>query len=521
VSSSRTEAGGGRGAPEAAGTPGGGAPPADPSAPGGSAPSAGPATLVDVTMPQMGVSVAEGTVVAWRVQVGDPIAADETICDISTDKIDTEVPSPASGVVAEILVPVDTTVEVGTVLARISTADAGEAAAAGAPPSEEMLAAAAEPGAVQPDTTAPDPTKAQATQAAPLASGNGAAAAPERPYAATGGGQPGGGSAARRYSPVVQRIAAEHGVDLDQVPGTGRGGRVRKQDVLAFVQSGGGAAPSAAPEEPPLHIESPYRPEPSPAPAPAAPAPAPAAAAGPLPTTAGPLPAAPGPVGEATPIPAQLSRMRRQIGEHMKRSLDTAATCTTWIEVDLSRVEAARARLGVTALSFVARASIEALRDYPALNAWLEDDRYTQHQGVNLGIAVSLGEDGLIVPVIHGAHQLSVEGLAARIRDLARRARARQLSPDEVRGGTFTITNPGQYGSIMATPIINQPQVAILDLEAVIKRPVVVTSSDGSDSISIRPMTILGLSWDHRALDGAMSAQFLAAVKRRLETVAT
>ena len=210
--------------------------------------------------------------------------------------------------------------------------------------------------------------------------------------------------------------------------------------------------------------------------------------------------------------------MRRQIGEHMKRSLETAATCTTWIEVDMGRVEAARRRLGVTALAFVARATIDALREHPALNAWMEGERYTRVDDVNLGIAVSLGDDGLIVPVIHRAHELSVEGLAARIRDLASRARARQLSADEVRGGTFTITNPGQYGSIMATPIINLPQVGILDLEAVVKRPVVVTDADGNDSIAIRPMTILGLSWDHRALDGALSAQFLASVKRALET---
>ena len=185
----------------------------------------------------------------------------------------------------------------------------------------------------------------------------------------------------------------------------------------------------------------------------------------------------------------------------------------------MSRVEAARARLGVTALAFVARASIDAIREHPALNAWLEGERYTRHRDVNLGIAVSLGDDGLIVPVMPRAHELSVEGLAARIKDLARRARARQLTPDDVRGGTFTITNPGQYGSIMATPIINQPQVAILDFEAVIKRPVVVTDADGNDSIAIRPMTILGLSWDHRALDGALAAQFLASVKRNLESV--
>jgi pyruvate/2-oxoglutarate dehydrogenase complex dihydrolipoamide acyltransferase (E2) component len=395
--------------------------------------------LVDVTMPQMGVSVAEGTVVAWRVSVGDSVQADQTVCEISTDKIDTDVPAPVSGVVAEILVPVETTVAVGTVLARIGSSG-------GAPSNGDRRAGAPEGGReTSRSRTFPD--------------------------------QP------RRYSPVVQRIASEHGIDLAQVPGTGRDGRVRKQDVLAFV--GGGAARGdggalAAEAEAPLHIESPYRPEPAPA------------AGG-------------------------LSRMRRQIGEHMKRSLDTAAHCTTWIEVDMSRIEGARAAAGLTALPFVARAVITALREHPALNAWLEGDRYTRHDAINLGIAVSLGDDGLIVPVVHAAHELSVEGLAARIKDLARRARARELKPDEVRGGTFTITNPGQYGSIMATPIINQPQVAILDLEAVVKRPVVVTDADGNDSIAIRPMTILGLSWDHRALDGALSAEFLATVRRELE----
>ncbi len=408
------------------------------------------ATLVDVTMPQMGVSVVEGTIVDWRVEVGDRIAADATICEISTDKIDTEVPAPVSGIVAEILVPVETTVEVGTVLARIAAGDAKATAAGDGGSVEPNPQAAATPSDIPPSPK----TKP------PASGGNGAG---DR----------------RRYSPVVQRIAADRGIDLSQVPGTGRGGRVRKQDVLAFMES----AP-----EPPLHIESPYRPDPTP------PAAAPAPAAG-----------------------IQLSRMRRQIGEHMKRSLDTAATCTTWIEADMSRIEAARAQLRLTALPFVARATIAALREHPALNAWLEGERYTAHQDVNLGIAVSLGEDGLIVPVIHQAHELSVEGLAGRIKDLAGRARSRQLTPDEVRGGTFTITNPGQFGSIMATPIINLPQVAILDLEAVVKRPVVVTDADGNDSIAIRPMTILGLSWDHRALDGALSAQFLATVKRHLE----
>jgi pyruvate/2-oxoglutarate dehydrogenase complex dihydrolipoamide acyltransferase (E2) component len=405
--------------------------------------------LVDVTMPQMGVSVAEGTIVAWRVEVGDRIEADETICEISTDKIDTEVPAPTSGVVAEILVPVDTTVAVGTVLARIG--------GAGGPASDS--------------SATPQVQKEGAS--------NGAAGA-------NGAGGPEPQRQRGRYSPVVQRIAAEHGIDLSTVTGTGRGGRVRKQDVLAVVENGGAAAaPSSAEAAPtveaPLHIESPYRPEP------------------------------------VAPVGGQLSRMRRQIGEHMKRSLETAAHCTTWIEVDMSRVEAARARLGLTALAYVSSATIAALREHPALNATIEGDAYSRHQDINLGIAVSLGDDGLIVPVIHRAHELSVEGLGARIKDLARRARSRELSPDDVAGGTFTITNPGQYGSIMATPIINQPQVAILDFEAVIKRAVVVTDADGSDSIAIRPMTILGLSWDHRALDGALAAQFLASVKRLLE----
>jgi 2-oxoglutarate dehydrogenase E2 component (dihydrolipoamide succinyltransferase) len=202
----------------------------------------------------------------------------------------------------------------------------------------------------------------------------------------------------------------------------------------------------------------------------------------------------------------------------MVESLRTAATCTTIAEADMSRVEAARRALGVTYLPVVARATVETLRELPALNATLEGETYTRHDDrVHLGIAVSLGEGGLIVPVIRDAQELSVEGLAGRIKDLARRARANALSPDEVRGGTFTITNPGGYGSIIATPVINQPQVAILDTEAVVKRPVVITDGAGDDAIAIRPMTYLCLSWDHRALDGAAAAQFLRALADRLE----
>jgi pyruvate/2-oxoglutarate dehydrogenase complex dihydrolipoamide acyltransferase (E2) component len=438
-------------------------------------------------MPQMGVSVAEGTVTSWHKQVGDWVEADETICEITTDKIDIEVPSPASGRVLELLVAEEQTVPVGAALARIATdATAGEAH-----PAEELER---EPG----------------------------------------------------YSPVVARIAAEHGIDLAHVKGTGRGGRVRKQDVLAAV--GGEDVAAQPPTGPPPHTEAPppaeARPQATPSPPAGAPADgappgegppgevappgarppgevaAPAAPEGPKLHTESPYRAEDERASTGAP-PARggepLSRMRRAIAEHMSRSLHTAAHCTTIVEVDMSAVEQARARAGSSPLPYVARAVIDALQEHPALNATLEDEFLTRHRDVNLGIAVSLGQDGLIVPVIHRAQQLSAEGLADRIAELARRARGRELSPDEVRGGTFTITNPGSYGSLASTPIINQPQVAILDLEAVTKRPVAIACADGSDAIAIRPMTYLCLSWDHRALDGAQAARFLVTVRERIE----
>jgi pyruvate/2-oxoglutarate dehydrogenase complex dihydrolipoamide acyltransferase (E2) component len=431
----------------------------------------------EITMPQMGVSVAEGTVVEWKKQVGDWVEADEVIAAISTDKIDTDVEAPAAGRLQEIVVEVGETVEVGTVLALIATdAKPGEAhSSEGTSEADVAVEAPGEAGELQGDTSEPDHAGSSQAGAAKRPAGN------------------------KRYSPVVMRMAAEHDLDLSQIEGTGRGGRVRKQDVLAYLEDGGAAA---APE-PPLHIESPYRPEPPrPAPAaePAAPTPPPAAA-----------PPVPEPVASGHGEP--LSRMRKSIGEHMKRSLETAAHCTTIVECDMSGVERRRAQLGITALPIVARCVVETLREFPDLNAWLEGDAFTRHDQVHLGIAVSLGDDGLIVPVVRDAQDLSDEGLARRIRDLARRARDRELQPDDVRGGTFTITNPGQYGALAATPIINQPQVAILDLEAVVKRPVVV-----DDAIAIRPMTIFGLSWDHRALDGAIAAQFLATLRRHVES---
>jgi pyruvate/2-oxoglutarate dehydrogenase complex dihydrolipoamide acyltransferase (E2) component len=421
-------------------------------------------TFVDVTMPQMGVSVAEGTVVEWKKQPGDWVERDEIIASISTDKIDTDVEAPASGRVQEILVEVGTTVDVGVVLARIATdakpgeAHASESSSEGTSEADVALDAPGEAGELSGDTS--DEHAGTAQRGTPEVRRSGP----------------------RRYSPVVMRIAAEHGVDLENVPGTGRGGRVRKPDILAYLEGNGAAA-----EEPPMHIESPYKPEPVAKKA--------VAAAGGQP----------------------LSRMRQSIGKAMIDSLRTAATCTTIVEADMTRIARDREKTGLTWLPYVARATIETLREFPSLNATLEGETFTQYDAVNLGIAVSLGEGGLIVPVIRDAQNLSVEGLGKEIKALARKARDNQLTPDDVRGGTFTITNPGGYGSIMATPVINQPQVAILDTEAVVKRPVVVTDEHGDDSIAIRHMTYLCMSWDHRALDGALAAQFLAALRGRLE----
>jgi pyruvate/2-oxoglutarate dehydrogenase complex dihydrolipoamide acyltransferase (E2) component len=437
-------------------------------------------------MPAIGTSVVEGTIVEWHVGPGDPIAADAPICEISTDKVDSECPSPATGTLAEVLVPVGETVAVGTVLARIDTgggAAVAEAATDGTPaPAGEVPA-------------------------------GGDASRPSRREQLRGS------------SPVAARIAEEHGLDVTRLRGSGRHGRVTKRDVLDAVAQGPGAAvPAPAPDafgaagdDAPMHIESPYRPDPTllVAGAPAGPA---AGAADLVPPTTPASPAVPPPVpddlgGVVTPM----SRMRSSIGTAMRRALDTAAHCTTVVECDMSRIERRRRELGVTALPLLARHTIDALRAFPALNATFDGETLRRYERVHLGIAVSLGEDGLIVPVLHDAQDLSAEGIARRVKDVAGRARARQLAPDEVRGGTFTITNPGASGALMATPVINVPQVAILDLEAIVRRPVVVTDADGQESIAIRPMVHLCMSWDHRVLDGVYAARFLTALRGRIE----
>jgi 2-oxoglutarate dehydrogenase complex dihydrolipoamide succinyltransferase (E2) component len=410
-------------------------------------------TTIAVQMPQMGISVSEGTILEWRKSVGDTVAADEPIADVTTDKVDVEIPCPASGVLAKILAEPGDTVPVGEVIAEI---DVGG------------------------DGAAPEATEPEVVSTAPAdpAAGNGEA------------------DRSAFVSPVVRRMAAEHDVDLSQVEGHGIGGRIRKKDLLAHIEQKPADKPSR-----PLHIESPYVPEP-----------APAAGNGQAPATL---------EGRRE----EMSPMRKAIAEHMVRSRHEAAHCTTIVEVDFSAVAARRAELkeaykrrGVplTYLAFVARAVVETLEEFPILNASVEGDEIVFHDDVNLGIAVAL-DSGLIVPVIPRAQRLSLEGMAVAIADVAARARDRKLTPDEVQGGTFTITNPGQFGAVLATPIINQPQVAILDLEAIVKRPMVV-ESEGQDAIAIRPMAYLPLSWDHRALDGADAARFLGAVKEKLET---
>jgi pyruvate/2-oxoglutarate dehydrogenase complex dihydrolipoamide acyltransferase (E2) component len=438
-----------------------------------SSPTEQTAAKTEVVMPQMGVSVAEGTIVEWRKRPGDWVEADEPICDVTTDKIDVEIPSPANGRLDRILVEPGATVPVGTPLAEID--------------------AEARPGEAHPDED------------------NG-----KQPAAVEEADAVEDGDRSRFYSPVVRRIADKHGIDLSQVSGTGIGGRVRKKDVLAYIETREGV--SDGPPEPVLHIESPYRPDEAEAPKPseAGGEAAPAAPAGAPPPGFDEL------IGPSRSEP--MSPMRQAIARHMTESRRTAAHCTTIVEADFTRVAARRAELretmrrrgvSLTYLAFVAQATVEALQEHPRLNASVDGEEIVYHEDVNLGIAVAL-EDGLVVPVIRRAQRLSLEGMAAAIGDLAGRARDRRLDPDEVHGGTFTITNPGQFGAVLATPIINQPQVAILDLEAILKRPVVVEGADG-DSIAIHPMSYLCMSWDHRALDGADAARFLAAVKARLE----
>jgi pyruvate dehydrogenase E2 component (dihydrolipoamide acetyltransferase) len=459
---------------------------------------------VEVVMPQMGVSVSEGTITKWLKQEGEEIQADESLLEISTDKVDTEVPSPASGVVTQILVQEGETVEVGTKLAVIggeaggTQADAAQEAPAPEPATQEAAAeAAASSGAESP---APAPEQAAPPEPQP-------AAAP------AGNGQQADGKSF--VSPVVARIASEHGIDPTQVPGTGRGGRVTKKDILKFVESGA-PAQAPAPEAPPPE-------EPAPA-APAQPQPAPAAA-----TPAAPLQAAAPTEAAADEELEPMNAMRRGIADHMRRSLDTAAHVTSAIEVDLSRVVAIREKLkpeyqksyGVnpTYLIFVARAVVETLKNYPWINGEIRGEQIVTRKHINLGFAVELADGkGLIVPVVKHAEGLNLLGMAQAVTDIAERARNKKLTPDEVQGGTFTITNPGGYGTFHGTPVISQPQSGILGTYALVKRPWVIQDEHGKDVIAIRPIMNITLTYDHRLVDGALAGRFLQELKKNLET---
>ena len=416
----------------------------------------------------------EGVVTRWLKKVGDAVAADEPIVEISTDKVDTEIPAPAGGVLLSIAVAEDGVVAVGGTLGLIGSPGA---APAPTPP----------PAPPAPTAAAPAPTSAPVQAPAPAP-----APAPTPASAATDDDEP-------YVTPLVRKLAAENGVDLDTVVGTGVGGRIRKQDVLAAAR---GTAPAPAASAPSATVTTP--------------APSVAPAAGPAPV--------PGLRGTTQPM----SRLRRVIAERMVESLQGSAQLTTVVEVDVTRIAALRdkvkrdfeAREGVklTFLPFFAKAAVEALAVYPQLNASLDiaAGTVTYHGEINLGVAVDT-ERGLLVPVVRDAGDLSVSGLARRISDVAERTRINKVSPDELSGGTFTITNTGSRGALFDTPIINQPQVAILGTGSVVKRPIVVTDAGGSDVIAIRSMVYLALTYDHRLVDGADAARFLTAVRTRLE----
>jgi len=461
--------------------------------------------MIDVEMPQMGESIVEGTLTKWLKKPGDKVERDEPLFEISTDKVDTEIPSPVAGTLAEILVEEGKTVGINTVVGRIS-----DGAASSASPAASAPASAAAPAAVAPPVPAPQATVAQSDGASHID----AAPAPAKSQD-TGTVVE---ETAGPLSPLVRKMARENNIDLSRVKGTGIGGRITKQDLEAYLtgQTGTAVAQVSAP-----------RPAQAPPPPQQAPVHVPAPVPEPARQTAPPPPPAPTPTQVTMPgaPPAMrvepMSIMRQKIAEHMTFSKHTSAHVTTVHKADMTKVAKLRDKLkgsfqaqygfGLTFLPFMVRAAVAALREYPLVNASIEGTNIIYHRDINLGIAVAL-ENGLIVPVIRNADEKNIVGLQRSIVDLATRARSRQLRPDEVTGGTFSITNFGSFGSIFATPVINQPQVAILGIGAVQKEPVVI-----EDAIAIRSTAYLALTFDHRLIDGALGDQFTAKVKSILE----
>ena len=445
--------------------------------------------MADITLPQLGETVTEGTITKWFKKVGDTVAADEPLFEVSTDKVDTEVPSPISGTLTEIRVAEGDTVPVGTVIAVV-----GVAGAALAPAPAPVVAA---PVVATPVVAAPAPTPAPVV-AAP-------APTPARAPAATSN---------KLLSPVVRRLVAEHGIDVNALVGSGPGSRITREDVLDHIDRNGlKVTPAAAP---------------TPVAAPVVAAPAPAAAPTPAPSPA------PAPVSRPAVVSSEreqviaLTKIRKLTGSHMIMSKSTSPHAFSVVEVDYANVDRARTAIkeswkagegfSLTYLPFISRAIIDALREFPHLNASIDGDNLIVHGYVDLGIAVDLDYTGLLVPVVRNADGKRIRAIAREINDLASRARNRKLSPDEIQGGTFTISNNGSAGSVLTMPIINQPQVAIMSTDAIVRKPVVVTSSDGSESIAIHPVGNLSMSWDHRAFDGAYAGRFLARVKQILES---
>ena len=445
---------------------------------------------IEVVMPQMGESIAEGTVSKWLKKVGDRVERDEPLLEISTDKVDAEIPSPAAGTLSEIVVQEGQTVAVNAVVARLSAE--GEAAAPSAPAAEASAPAAPAAAEAPAPAEAPAATPPQTATAAP----------PEKSEEEPADENVTSLDERRRTksSPLVRKIAQENNVDIAQLSGTGVSGRVTKNDILDFLQ----------------------QPKPAAAPAAAASAPAPAAA------PSAPAPQARAPrqefaSGESVKL-EPLSVMRKRIAQHMIQSKQTSAHVTTVFEVDFTSVDKLRrqhkdayAERGVklTYLPFIVQAVIAGLREFPILNASMDENNVVYHRDLNIGIAVAL-DWGLIVPVLKQADELNILGIARSVNDLGDRARTKKLSPDDVQGGTFTITNPGIYGSLFGTPIINQPQVAILGVGGVKKRPMVMETKDG-DFIAIRSMCYLALTFDHRLIDGAVADQFMALLKKTIE----
>ena len=453
--------------------------------------------MTTIRMPQLGETIVEGTILKWLKQEGESIERDEPLFEISTDKVDTEVPSSVGGTLTKILVQEGQTVPVGTDLAEVSDDGAsggdGSSGEAQSPQQESLPEESAEAVAEGSAAEMPAVEPATAEGADAGSSGAAAAAAPAPAPSGGGGALPDRGPRSKILSPLVRRLAEEHSLDLSRIEGSGTGGRITKNDVLAAIEAGGTAAAPANAEVP-------------------------AAAPSQAPATVPVAGVVVGPDEEVEPI----SHIRKLIGQHMVASLQTSARAWTMVEVNVDHLvklrerakESFKAKHGVnlTYLPFVIRATCDALMAFPEVNSSLRGDEIVRHRAVHMGIAVSYDE-GLIVPVIKGADAMNTVGLARAISDLAARARAHQLKPDEIQGSTFTITNPGPYGSIASVPIINQPNAGILSFDAIQKRAVVI-----DDTIAIRSMVNISMSWDHRTIDGEIATRFLARVKQNLES---